>query len=96
MRWMSLDGTSLSALEASLPGPPWPHPLDLFPARHHSIPDILRNDSQEIVLNNMPLGFWFWEFAKAPGSGIAPGLGSIPDPSTNVLLIPQKTADRGG
>src|SRR5262245_506200 len=94
MRRMGLDVASLPALEAALPGAPWPGPVDLFPAHRDSVPDVLRDEPQSLICGDVPLGLRLGELTDPARPWIVSRLGAVPDPATNVLLVPQKPGDR--
>src|SRR6266487_3943171 len=68
---------------------------DRLPARSDSLPEVLREDAESLLRLDDPLALRLPESAASPGARVAPALGPVPDPSTDVLLVVEDSTHRG-
>src|SRR5262249_8061306 len=93
---VGLHVAALLPYEALLAATLRPRPIDFLPSCGDSFPGVLWDDAQLLALHNVPLALTLDELALASGAGIPPGLGPVPAPPADVLLILQDAADRRG
>jgi hypothetical protein len=90
-----LDVAPLLLFESPCFASDWPGPVDLYPSGLRARPDLLRNDSQRLVLDDMPLVIWLGDTALPSCSRVAAGFSAIPGPAADIPLVLQDAAKGG-